>query len=406
MVQLCTGAEIHHEGHLVRYVIDDLQQGRLALFKDLNALQQQVLYKLSFNTLKNIYTPTFHQRFLAAISGEIMELTLQDNPHLTDSELIQLLQRLPRLTTLRLSNCQKIRGEPLSVGVDVLGLFTQQSIVSVCAEQGITTLHIQRCDNLQPVILEELHRHYGTRSTVQIQLEENKQLEASQIQPLAARYPHWGLAILAMDTRIAPTLSATLKRHTYAVYALGVLPDGRVVSGSHDKTLKLWSTSYAPLSTLLPTHAVRLTHNFTHLVNSGYLQEQHIHRLLNPQLTSLFLAHSPVNDRLLRIILNHCQQLQTLDISHCRWLTDVSIATLMQYPSLIQVTMADNTAISATNKQQLLTHLQQKSAGSATESLVVHYLKTLATPAQVVADEAVSVEQVGTSSIMKVRRKK
>ena len=190
---------------------------------------------------------------------------------------------------------------------------------------------------------------------------------------------------------------ATLQGHTSSVQALAVLPDGRVVSGSEDKTLKLWRASYAPLSVLLSTHAARLMHNFKQLANSVYLQEQHIPRLLNPRLTSLSLAHSGVNDRLLQIILNHCQQLQTLDISYCRWLTDASIAILMQHSSLIQVTMADTAAISATYKQQLQTHLQQKSASSATEAPVVHYLNTLITvPAQTVLDEAVAVEPAVT----------
>ena len=198
----------------------------------------------------------------------------------------------------------------------------------------------------------------------------------------------------------------TLEGHTSAVSALAVLPDGRVVSGSDDKTLKLWSANYAPLSVLLPTHAARLLHNFTHLINSGYLQEQHIPRLLNPQLTSLSLAHSRVNDRLLRVILNHCQQLQTLDISHCLWLTDESIAFLMQHPSLIYITMANTVTISATYKQQLLAHLQQKLAGSATQALVVHYLNTINTaPVQAVVDEVAPVGQAATSSITKVPRK-
>ena len=80
----------------------------------------------------------------------------------------------------------------------------------------------------------------------------------------------------------------------------------------------------------------------------------------------------------------------------------MSIAFLMQHPSLIQITMAENASISATYKQQLLTHLQQKSAGSATGAPVIHYLNTLtAAPVQAFVDEVAPVGQVATSSITK-----
>jgi len=44
----------------------------------------------------------------------------------------------------------------------------------------------------------------------------------------------------APDSKKEPTLATTLSVHSSAVYALAVLPDGRVMSGSWDNTLKLW----------------------------------------------------------------------------------------------------------------------------------------------------------------------
>jgi len=666
--------EIHHEGHLVRYALNDLQQGNLALFSALKDLQEVVLHQLSFSQIKERYTPPFHQRFLATISEEITELTLQDNPQITDIELIQLLQRLPKLTTLKLSGCQKIQGELVGVGLDVLGVFNKQSVVSVCAQKGISTLHIQHCENLQPIILEELHRHYGTRITAQVQLEGNNNCEATQVQPFAVRYPQWGLALQTLDASLVPTLStmpqghtnsvralailpdgrvvsgsddntlklwdmvtkqciatlpghtgivralavlpdgrvvsgsddntlklwdiatkqcvatlqghtnivsalavlpdervvsgswgnntlklwdiatkqcvatleghtdfvwalailpdgrvvsgsddntlklwdmvtkqcivtlqghtgivralavlpdgrvvsgssdntlklwdmvtkqcvatlqehtgivraltvlpdgrvvsgssdktlkfwdiatkqcvATLQGHTNTIAALAVLPDGRVVSGSGDDTLKLWSAGYAPISALLPTHAARLLHsfrhsntvaalavlsdrrvvsssgdntlklwsagyapvsvpllthaarllhNFTHLLASGYLQEQHIPLLLSSTLTSLTLAHTRVNDRLLRAILTHCSQLKTADIRGCVWLTDASITTLMQHPSLTEVVMADNPYISGNGKDRWHFFLSTLNDTATTLTITDNFLLT------------------------------
>lgn len=42
----------------------------------------------------------------------------------------------------------------------------------------------------------------------------------------------------------------TLKGHSHFVWALTVFPDGRLVSGSQDNTLKLWQVSPTPAAIL------------------------------------------------------------------------------------------------------------------------------------------------------------
>src|SRR5437660_665982 len=49
---------------------------------------------------------------------------------------------------------------------------------------------------------------------------------------------------LAADEAAPPGVVANLKGHTEAVYAVGFTPDGKhVITGSFDKTLKMWETA-------------------------------------------------------------------------------------------------------------------------------------------------------------------
>ena len=48
-------------------------------------------------------------------------------------------------------------------------------------------------------------------------------------------------ADLALGLRHALTCLQTLRGHTRAAFCLAVLPDGRIVSGSMDRTLRFWA---------------------------------------------------------------------------------------------------------------------------------------------------------------------
>jgi WD40 repeat protein len=55
-------------------------------------------------------------------------------------------------------------------------------------------------------------------------------------------------------TALAGTASSTLQGHTNYVYALAVLPDGRLASSSYDKTVRVWRLSTGVCEAVLEGH--------------------------------------------------------------------------------------------------------------------------------------------------------
>ena len=55
---------------------------------------------------------------------------------------------------------------------------------------------------------------------------------------------------LKMDPSIVPVVLSTFRGHRLSVTALAILPDGRLVSGSDDKTIKIWSLPSGECETL------------------------------------------------------------------------------------------------------------------------------------------------------------
>jgi len=178
---------IYNEGQVIEFIMNDLAQGNLSLFKDMRDLQEMILHKLSFRDMRpGVYTPVFHQQFLAAIANDIKAIVFHYNPLLTDEELVLLIERCENVTAIELVGCPKIQGDTINLRGGVFNLQTrrQKSFIDALAKKKMRSLIIKDCDNLQESIITELLNAYGTNNTVEIILEGNAKLSITLRQTL------------------------------------------------------------------------------------------------------------------------------------------------------------------------------------------------------------------------------
>ena len=88
-------------------IVNSLLTGHVSEFKKATPEKQSsVLKQLSATEFqRNIYTPDFHKKFLAAINNNVTDLTFCKNPLLKDKEMLELIRRMPKLKNLKLQSC-------------------------------------------------------------------------------------------------------------------------------------------------------------------------------------------------------------------------------------------------------------------------------------------------------------
>lgn len=103
--------QINTENPTTAQIVQDLLQGHVTAFRNAPAQQNAVLLELTTQQFSpEIYTRTFHNKFIAAISGQITILTFKNNDFLNDGELMHLIQRMRHLTQVTLIGCPKVTG--------------------------------------------------------------------------------------------------------------------------------------------------------------------------------------------------------------------------------------------------------------------------------------------------------
>jgi hypothetical protein len=147
----------------------------------------------------------------------------------------------------------------------------------------------------------------------------------------------WDNTIKLWDV-LTGQLIKTLHGHTYGVRALNVLQNGWLVSGSDDETIKAWPVYEDIFMTnlLQANKKIRILHNAKILLTRNQLRIDQVALLFPAQLTTLDVSYTPLTDKLLKAILEHCPKLKNINIDGCGLLTDTGKALLAERQTGLQ----------------------------------------------------------------------
>jgi WD40 repeat protein len=241
---------------MVDMTFKDVLVGNLSLFADLKndkegaKIQEKVMIKLAFDKFDNgVYNEIFHKQFLNSISDFVTNLCFRNNKLLTDADLLSLFNRMKNnLEKLEIIGCERITG--IVVSKTFFNTITTQWLEWIVDNnKEIKEIILKDCKELSfndmKMIFSNVWRE--KQSNLQIQIEcPTSWYENDMCSVFAIDFPDKGFLISSLKDGLNDLKEKevkTLKRHSNFVTCLVVLHDGRLCSGSYDKSIKIWDVS-------------------------------------------------------------------------------------------------------------------------------------------------------------------